>query len=124
VLVVDDNKLQRRIHQRMVEQQGYRCDIATTGRQAIEMTQTTSYTLVLMDLMMGGSEDGWSAARKIRRKSKDENFPKIVAVTGLHIDQHLIHSCVAAGMNDIIHKPMPPSVLHKLLSSHSGQAVA
>jgi len=128
VLVVDDNKLQGKIHKRMVEQAGFKCDVAASGAQAIEMAQDTHYRLVLMDLMMVG-RDGWSTARKIRKNSlsgADEGIepPRIVAVTGLHIDNKLIKECAEAGMEDIIHKPVSPPVLNKLLTSFAGKAVA
>lgn len=126
VLVVDDNKLQGKIHKRMVEQAGFKCDVAASGAQAIEMAQETRYRLVLMDLMMAG-RDGWSTARKIRKNSLSGadpiEPPRIVAVTGLHIDNKLIKECADAGMEDIIHKPVSPPVMTKLLSSFVENAV-
>jgi len=124
VLVVDDNKLQRQIHKRMVEQAGFKCDVAESGEQAIAMAQDMTYHLVLMDLMMTG-RDGWSTARKIRKNSLSGASgalvgavrPRIVAVTGMHIDNKLIKECADAGMDDIIHKPVSPPILNKLLSS-------
>jgi CheY-like chemotaxis protein len=120
VLVVDDNKLQRQIHKRMVDQAGFECDVATSGSQAIDMVTKHAYSLILMDLMMGDT-DGWSTATKIRTLVRqtlgEENLPKIVAVTGLHIDSKLIHKCSLSGMETIIQKPVSQNVLRKLLSS-------
>lgn len=126
VLVVDDNKLQGKIHKRMVEQAGFRCDVASDGAQAIAMAQETCYRLVLMDLMMTG-RDGWSTARRIRKNSlsgADAGVvpPRIVAVTGLHIDDKLIKECADAGMEDIIHKPVSPPMINQLLSSVAEKA--
>jgi len=130
VLVVDDNKLQRQIHKRMVEQAGFKCDIAADGTQALEMAAANSYSLVLMDLMMGGT-DGWSTSRRMRRQLLGasggvgvDNLPRIVAVTGMHIDSKLIRECADAGMDDIIHKPVAPAVLNKLLSNHAAEVKA
>lgn len=127
VLVVDDNKLQGKIHKRMVEQAGFKCDVAASGTEAILMAQETRYRLVLMDLMMGG-RDGWSTARRIRKNSlsgADAGVapPRIVAVTGLNIDDNLIKECADAGMEEIIHKPVSPPTMTKLLSSIAGKAV-
>lgn len=123
VLVVDDNRLQRQIHKRMVEQAGFPCDVASSASQALEMVQKHSYSLVLMDLMMEGT-DGWSGAKAIRRKMLQtvgySGIPKIVAVTGLHVDSKLIDECAEAGMDDIMHKPVSPPVLTKLLNRYAG----
>lgn len=126
VLVVDDNKLQGKIHKRMVEQAGFKCDVAASGELAIAMAQETRYRLVLMDLMMTG-RDGWSTARRIRKNSlsgADAGVvpPRIVAVTGLHIDDKLIKECADAGMEDIIHKPVSPPMISQLLSSVAEKA--
>jgi len=124
VLVVDDNKLQRTIHKRMVEQAGYQCDVASSAMQAIEMVQKHSYTLVLMDLMMEGM-DGWSGAKAIRRVLLQAvgfaGLPKIVAATGLPVDRKLVEDCAEAGMDDIIHKPVAPAALTRLLNRYAGQ---
>jgi CheY-like chemotaxis protein len=127
VLVVDDNRLQGKIHKRMVEQAGFKCDVAENGAQAISMARETRYRLVLMDLVMAG-RDGWSTARRIRKNSlsgADTGVapPRIVAVTGLHIDDKLIKDCADAGMEDIIHKPVSPPMMSKLLSSIAEKAV-
>jgi len=123
ILVVDDNKLQRRIHQRMVEQAGFACDAAESGEQAIEKVKTTTYSLILMDLMMTGN-DGWDTSKTIRTMmaTRDGGYgsvPKVVAVTGMRIDNQLIKDCAAAGMDDIVHKPVAPAVLNKLLRRYS-----
>jgi len=124
VLVVDDNKLQRLIHKRMVEQAGYQCDAVESGEQAIEKAKTTPYSLILMDLMMTGT-DGWDTAKTIRRMLTEtvlvHGYPKVVAVTGMRIDDQLIKDCAAAGMDDIVHKPVAPAVLNKLLARYNNQ---
>jgi len=122
ILVVDDNKLQRLIHKRMVEQAGYQCDAVESGEQAIEKAKTNSYSLILMDLMMAGT-DGWETSKMIRKMVIDNAgfgaVPKVVAVTGMRIDNQLIKDCAAAGMDDIVHKPVAPAVLSKLLSRYN-----
>lgn len=127
VLVVDDNKLQRQIHKRMVEQAGFQCDVASSGPQAIEMVQKHSYSLIMMDLMMGDT-DGWSTSKTIRKillqTIEYVGLPKIIAVTGLQVDSKLISECAAAGMADILQKPVSPAVLNKILSNYAGQPLA
>jgi len=125
ILVVDDNKLQRQIHKRMVEQAGFQCDVASSGPQAIEMVQKHSYSLILMDLMMGDT-DGWSTSKTIRKILLQTvgygGLPRIIAVTGLHVDSKLISECAAAGMDEILQKPVSPAILNRILSKYAGQS--
>jgi len=127
VLVVDDNKLQRQIHKRMAEQAGFQCDVAASGPQAIEMVQKHSYSLILMDLMMGDT-DGWTTSKTIRKillqTVGHAALPKIIAVTGLQVDSKLISECAAAGMDDILQKPVSPTILNKILSTYAGQPLS
>jgi CheY-like chemotaxis protein len=123
VLVVDDNRLQRQIHKRMVDQAGFECDVASTGQQAIELVQKHSYSLILMDLVMSPA-DGWSTSRKIRTLLLQTlgclSLPTIVAVTGLYVDDKLVQECKDAGMDDVVQKPVSPTILHRVLSRHAG----
>lgn len=122
VLVVDDNKLQRQIHKRMVEKAGFQCDVAPSGAQAIEMVQKHSYQLILMDLMMGGM-DGWATSKAIRKTLFQSvgrsGIPIVVAVTGLRVDDKLTSDCHAAGMDDILQKPVSPAMLGKVFSNYA-----
>jgi len=125
VLVVDDNKLQRLVHKRMVEQAGFQCDIALSGAQAVEMAREHSYSLILMDLMMEGI-DGWTTSKLIRKallpKVGHTGLPRIVAVTGMQIDTKLIDECADAGMADIVQKPVSATSLNRLLSNCAGES--
>jgi len=123
VLIVDDNSLQRQIHKRMVEHAGYECDVALNGAQALELVQKHSYSYILMDLIMGPM-DGWTTSKKIRSLllqtlGFSSSIPKIIAVTGLNVDEKLTKQCTDAGMDDVMHKPISTEMLHKALHRHS-----
>jgi len=123
VLIVDDNNLQRLIHKRMIEHAGYECDVAISGSQALELVQKHSYSFILMDLIMSPL-DGWTTSKKIKSSlfqtlGFSSSFPKIIAVTGLNIDEKLTKQCFDAGMEDVLHKPISPEMLKKALHKHS-----
>jgi CheY-like chemotaxis protein len=125
VLVVDDNRFQRQIHKRMVEQAGFVCDVAVSGEEAVEMARKTPYSLILMDLVMK-TMDGWTTSRKIRMAMMEAvgvagALPKIVAVTGLQVDEKMMQKCKGSGMEEVMQKPVSPSLLHKVLTQHAGQ---
>lgn len=123
ILIVDDNRLQRQIHKRMAEQAGYECDAVQDGAQALELIQKHSYYLVMMDLIMSPM-DGWTAAKKIRTSllltlGFPSSLPKIVAVTGMQIDEQLSKQCKDAGMDEVVQKPINTELLNKVLHKHS-----
>lgn len=125
VLVVDDNRLQRQIHKRMVEQAGFVCDVAVSGEEAVEMVKKTPYSLILMDLVMTPM-DGWITSRKIRMATMEavgvvDALPKIVAVTGLQVDEKMVNKCKGSGIEEVMQKPVSPSLLHNVLNQHAGQ---
>eukprot|EP00026_Physarum_polycephalum_P009556 Phypoly_transcript_09684.p1 GENE.Phypoly_transcript_09684~~Phypoly_transcript_09684.p1 ORF type:complete len:303 (-),score=66.23 Phypoly_transcript_09684:286-1194(-) len=119
VLVVDDNRLLRQIHKRMVEQEGFACDVASSGASAIDMAKKGNYCLVLLDLVMSPL-DGWTTSKTIRTcHSGTSKRPSIVAVTGMRVDERLKKECADAGMDDAVQKPISQTSLSKLLSKHS-----
>lgn len=123
ILVVDDNRLQRQIHKRMVEQAGFICDVAVSGEEAVEMVKKTPYSLILMDLVMAPM-DGWNTSKKIRMMEAVGvvgALPKIVAVTGLQVDEKMVDKCKGSGMEEVMQKPVSPSLLTKVLTQHVGQ---
>jgi CheY-like chemotaxis protein len=123
VLIVDDNRLLRQIHKRMVEQAGYECDVAFSGVQALEMVEKHNYALILMDLVMTPL-DGLTTTRKIRSSLIQyhhvaSQLPKIVAVTGLSVDEKLVGECTSAGMDEVLQKPISPTLLNSVLQKHT-----
>jgi CheY-like chemotaxis protein len=126
MLIVDDNRLQRQIHKRMVEQERYACDVAISGASVIDMAKNGNYCLVLMDFVMSPL-DGWTTSKTIRTFSSPPSSPTspsgtcIVAVTGMRVDERLKEECAAAGMNDVVQKPISPTILSKLLCKHTPQ---
>lgn len=98
----------------MVQRAGYECDVACSGREAVEMCRRTRYSLVLMDCMLDEWMDGWTTAVKIRELNPGANT-KIVALTGLAMSKDLLDKCHAAGMGDVATKPIHKDTLREWL---------
>jgi len=80
-LLVEDNPVNMRVAQRMLERLGWRCDVALHGRQALERLAERSYPIVFMDCQMP-EMDGYEATREIRkRESATGSHQVIVAMT-------------------------------------------
>ena len=64
VLVVDDEEGKRQGMRRVLERSSYQVDLAENGEEAIELLETNSYDLALIDLKMPGI-DGFEVTRYI-----------------------------------------------------------
>ena len=100
ILIVDDNKINQKVTQRVLERRHFRTTLADDGLQAIEQVQKQRFNLILMDIhmpIMGGIE----ATIKIRDYNKTT---PIIALTAVEIEEAR-GQIIEAGMNDIILKP-------------------
>jgi GAF domain-containing protein/DNA-binding response OmpR family regulator len=104
ILVADDNAVNQKLAMRLLQQMGYRADLASNGLEAVESVQRQVYDVVLMDVQMP-EMDGLEAARRIVAQSPDGKRPRIVAMTAnaMQSDRDL---CMAAGMDDYVAKPI------------------
>ncbi len=112
VLVVEDNAINQKIAEKMLNRLSCTSLIANNGQEAIDllMGNQDTFDLVLMDIQMPVL-NGLDATRKLR--SKGFNIP-IVAMTAnvLKGDREI---CLEAGMNDYIGKPVSMDELSNIL---------
>jgi PAS domain S-box-containing protein len=103
ILIAEDNAVNQKLAIRMLEQMGYRADLASNGLEAIESIARQPYDVIFMDVQMP-EMDGLEATRKIRAMGEFTQ-PRIVAMTAnaMQGDREL---CLAAGMDDYISKPI------------------
>ena len=103
ILLAEDNVVNQKLALRLLEQMGYRADLASNGIEAIESLERQTYDVILMDVQMP-EMDGLDAAREIR-KLTSATQPHIIAMTAnaMEGDREL---CIAAGMDDYISKPI------------------
>jgi len=110
ILIVDDNRINQVVTQRILEQKSFICDICDNGLEAIEKVRNNYFDLVLMDVNMPGIT-GLEATMEIREFNKD--IP-VVALTALEIDE-IREEIYKAGMNDIIVKPYDTSTFYQVI---------
>ena len=121
ILIAEDNQVNQKLAQKILQKMGYRADLAGNGLEAVESVGRQQYDVVLMDLHMP-EMDGIEATRRIMQKFPSEKRPRIIAVTAdaMQGDREL---CIAAGMDDYISKPIRIAELQKALE-RSGRPVA
>jgi CheY-like chemotaxis protein len=100
VLVVEDNPINQRVVERMLEHLGYDPDQASDGVEAVD---DRDYELVFLDVQMP-RKDGFETAW-IRDNTAPEHQPRIVALTG-HTSDEILDRCREAGMDAHLAKPV------------------
>ncbi|GAB3092122.1 PAS domain S-box protein [Lysobacter terrae] len=112
VLLVEDNEFNQEVAKAILGDAGLVVDVAGDGGQALRLVHERYYDLVLMDLQMPVM-DGLTATREIRLFKSNERLP-IVAMTA-NVMQEERQSCLAAGMDDFVAKPIDPDELLAVL---------
>ncbi len=115
VLVVDDNRVNRRLIQHMLQQLGVTVDLAVNGQEAVEQAQMHSYDLVLMDCQMPVM-NGYEATRQIRVLHREARHLPIIAVTAHRLLESR-EKCLNAGMDEYLTKPLRLATLKKILDT-------
>jgi signal transduction histidine kinase/AmiR/NasT family two-component response regulator len=113
ILVAEDNPVNQRLAQRMLEKAGYEVRVASDGHQAIIKFKQESYDLVLMDIQMPVM-DGLEATAAIRKLEGGGRRTPIVAMTA-HAMKEDRERCLAAGMDDYLTKPVQATALASVL---------
>lgn len=110
ILLVEDNPINQRITQLMLEPLVRRLEIARNGKEALDMFGTSRYDLILMDVQMPVM-NGLVAAEKIRglEMSTQGHVPIIAITANAMLGDR--EQCLAVGMDDYISKPIEPEVL-------------
>ncbi|MCB1916605.1 MAG: response regulator [Rhodocyclaceae bacterium] len=119
VLVVEDNLINQRIMRELLTESGLAVSIAGDGAEALQVLETQSFDLVLMDLQMPRM-DGYQATAKIRERHDRLSLP-IIAMTAHGRDEDR-EKCLSAGMNDHLSKPVDPARLGQALRQWLGEA--
>ncbi|HEY0518637.1 MAG TPA: response regulator, partial [Ilumatobacteraceae bacterium] len=112
ILLAEDNVVNQMLAMRLLQQMGYRADLASNGLEAVESVERQAYDVILMDVQMP-EMDGLEASRRIVATWPDDR-PRIVAMTAnaMQGDREM---CLAAGMDDYVTKPIRVDALVKAL---------
>jgi CheY-like chemotaxis protein len=116
LLLAEDNVINRKVAQRLLERLGYEVDLVSDGRAAVDAWQAGQYDLILMDCQMP-EMDGYEATREIRRRENGARRIPIVALTA-HAMKGADAECLAAGMDDYLTKPIDANALRVCLERY------
>lgn len=122
VLSADDIPTNRDLMRFLCRHLGYKTDLVNNGLEVLQQLETKEYDLIFLDIQMP-LLDGLGVAREVCKRFPDAaRRPKMVAVTA-SMDADGRDTCLAAGMNDYLPKPLLPQHLHdcvvRLFKGHS-----
>jgi len=115
ILLVEDNHTNQLVALGLLESLGYHADAVDNGLRSLEALKEKTYDLVLMDIQMP-EMDGITATRHIRSGQAGESavLTPIIAVTAHALDGDR-ETCLNAGMNDYMTKPLKSRMLSAML---------
>jgi len=104
ILLVEDVPANQKVALSMLKKLGLRPDVATTGKEAVEISQQADYDLIFMDCQMP-EMDGYEATAAIRacERMQGRHVP-IIALTANALNDER-QRCLQSGMDDYISKP-------------------
>ncbi len=103
VLVVEDDRVNQRVIEMLLQHLGLQPTIVADGEAGVEVATMEPWDAILMDCRMPGI-DGFEATRRIRSRPGGGKIP-IIALTANAMPGDR-EACLAAGMNDFIAKPV------------------
>jgi CheY-like chemotaxis protein/PAS domain-containing protein len=109
VLVAEDNPVNQIVFSQILDGFGYRYAIASNGQEAVDLWQQRRPRIVLMDVTLPVL-NGFEAATKIRSMESEPGSTPIIGVLSPAVEGDRA-ACYAAGMNDVVMKPLSPDSL-------------
>jgi class 3 adenylate cyclase len=114
LLVVDDNKVNRLLLGRGLEQQGHVVDFAVNGRQALEKLRAQPFDLVLLDIEMP-EMNGYQVLEQLVKDVHLRDTPVIVTSSLEELDS--VVRCIELGAEDYLTKPVNPVLLRARINA-------
>jgi CheY-like chemotaxis protein len=109
-LLVEDSPLIQQVHTWMLEELGYQVHVVSTGKKSLRLFEKYDYAIALVDV---GLPD-MSGVEVIRAMKKYKRKTQIITATAC-ISQEVINSCLEAGSDFILNKPIAVGDLKNLL---------
>ena len=100
ILLVDDEQMVLQMLKDILEEEGYRTELASNGEEALEKLSKQSYPLVICDVRMPGI-DGFEVLQQVKDHYEKT---KIILMTG-YTEDYEISDALVLGADDYLTKP-------------------
>ncbi|MBW4054458.1 MAG: response regulator [Proteobacteria bacterium] len=115
ILLAEDNAINQKVAQALLNKLGYKADTVANGQEAVRALELINYDLVLMDCLMP-EMDGFEATamiRNVRSNVLNHAVPVIAMTANAMVGDR--DTCIEAGMNDYLAKPVKKEELAEVL---------
>lgn len=119
LLLVEDNPINQMVTRKLLEKAGVRVVVAVNGALALDIAQQQDFDVVLMDWHMPVM-DGLEATRQLRLLSARWQTIPVVGLTASALPEDRA-VCLAAGMDEVVTKPVNTETLLKVLGRLLGR---
>jgi two-component system sensor histidine kinase TorS len=120
VMVVEDHPVNQQVARDFLEGMGYVAVIVDSGEAALEEAGKRDLDAVLMDVNLPGMS-GIEATRRLRQLPG--GHVPVIGVSA-HVQPEDVAACEAAGMEEVLAKPLTPEALAEALARHAAMTVA
>jgi two-component system, OmpR family, sensor histidine kinase TorS len=120
VLVVEDHPVNQEVVLGFLATMGHQAEIASTGEVGLELLRQNRFDAVLMDVNLPGIS-GIETTRRLRALPELGWLP-VIGVSA-HAQPQDLAACRAAGMDEVVPKPLTPEALAAVLDRLCGDGV-
>lgn len=110
ILLAEDNKINQILTKKLLQKEGYNCDVASNGLEALEKVKLNNYDLILMDLMMP-IMDGYEATIEIRKIKPNSCIIALTAISEISDTLNISNE----GFNFVMQKPFEKEELYAIV---------
>lgn len=116
ILIVEDNPFMQATTKKILENLGYQPDIAATGAEALVMTNSKNYPIILLDCEIPVIS-GYEVATELRKREASgikRERSNIIACTANALEGDR-EKCIDSGMDDYVKKPATQETLKEAI---------
>ena len=114
VMVVDDDRLNRRLLQRSLEAEGHAVTTAENGRAALRLLETQLPDVILLDILMP-ELDGFAVLDHVKADPRLRGIP-VIMISAVDEMESVVR-CIEAGAEDYLPKPFNPTLLRARINA-------
>lgn len=122
ILIAEDNAVNRKLLRKMLENIGNTVTPASDGKEALELFENGKFDIVFMDIEMP-ELNGYQATMAIREKEKAAGLHVPIVAFTAYAGEEEARKCIAAGMDDVLTKPVVKKELIRVLNKWSEKNV-
>ncbi len=112
ILLVDDNRMNRKVVQGLLKQTKVQVTEAQSGRECLDLLKDNTYDLIFLDHMMP-EMDGMETFKEMRKEHLGDGVPVIMLTANALMGNREMY--LQEGFDDFLSKPIMPEKLDKIM---------